>query len=291
MPVQYSPPARQTRSQARTQAVLTPTPRRTSHEGADKSRKEGRGPRRSSSFSRVVGLFPGISRTALKGTGEDDVEEEESSVQDKESDNTESSPTPVGEFQGNGGPTLAESNKAVSHNSEPSFLAIMKQMTQIMANLQASSSPPAFKTQYMQAPDCFYVTQPFKVRSFIQSFQLIFHNDKLSNLTKKDPAYLLNNWALFESQLFNLFGDENEVRKSEAELHGLRMKQGGHVLMYIADFRILVSRIEDWGERAFINNFRKGLASRAVAQFASHSRIYSLQDLMDFAPELDTRYH
>ncbi|MBW0591781.1 hypothetical protein O181_131496, partial [Austropuccinia psidii MF-1] len=27
MPIQHSPPARQTRSQARTQAVLTPTPR------------------------------------------------------------------------------------------------------------------------------------------------------------------------------------------------------------------------------------------------------------------------
>ncbi|MBW0521575.1 hypothetical protein O181_061290 [Austropuccinia psidii MF-1] len=74
MPIQHSPPARQTR----TQAVLTPTPRapldgtpavpqlraqldrRPIMEGAAPSRKKGRGPRRSSSFSGVVGRFPGL---------------------------------------------------------------------------------------------------------------------------------------------------------------------------------------------------------------------------------------
>ncbi|MBW0503789.1 hypothetical protein O181_043504 [Austropuccinia psidii MF-1] len=101
----------------------------------------------------------------------------------------------------------------------------MQQMTQIMANIQEHSSfeesgPPAFKTQSMGAPKQFDGTQPFKVRSFIQSCKLIFHNDLenfsqdrkqslyatsfficrdekwiehyLSNLTNKDPNYLLN---------------------------------------------------------------------------------------------------
>ncbi|MBW0582072.1 hypothetical protein O181_121787, partial [Austropuccinia psidii MF-1] len=71
MPIQHSPPARQTRSQARTQAVLTPTPRvpldgtpavpqlraqldrGPCMEGAAPSIQEGRGPRRSNSFSGV----------------------------------------------------------------------------------------------------------------------------------------------------------------------------------------------------------------------------------------------
>ncbi|MBW0564856.1 hypothetical protein O181_104571 [Austropuccinia psidii MF-1] len=138
----------------------------------------------------------------------------------------------------------------------------MQQMTQIMANLQAASSsessrPPAFKTPSIKAPECFYWTQPFKVRSFIQSCQLIFHNDPenfsqdrkkvlyttsfligraskwiepyLSNLTNQYPSYLLNSWKLFESKLFTLFGDPNEVRKAEAELDSLRMKEGEHV--------------------------------------------------------------
>ncbi|MBW0579058.1 hypothetical protein O181_118773 [Austropuccinia psidii MF-1] len=104
----------------------------------------------------------------------------------------------------------------------------------------------------MKAPECFDGTQPFRVRSFIQSCRLIFHNDPanfsqdrrkvlyatsflisraakwiepyLSNCTNQDPSYLLNSWKLFESQLFTLFGDPNEVRKAEAELDSLRMK-------------------------------------------------------------------
>ncbi|MBW0470139.1 hypothetical protein O181_009854 [Austropuccinia psidii MF-1] len=78
MPIQHSPPARQTRYQARTQAVLTPTPgaplndtqaapqlrthldRGPIMEGEAPSRKEGGMPRRSNSFSGVVAAFPGI---------------------------------------------------------------------------------------------------------------------------------------------------------------------------------------------------------------------------------------
>ncbi|MBW0531434.1 hypothetical protein O181_071149 [Austropuccinia psidii MF-1] len=161
---------------------------------------------------------------------------------------------------------------------------------------------------------------PLKVRSFIQSCQLIFHNDPAnfsqdrkkvlyatsflicraanwiepypSNLTNQDSNYLLNSWNLFDSQLFTLFGDFNVVRKAEAELYSLRMKEGGHVSLYIAYFRSFVSRIGDWGERALIHHFRKGLPSWILDQLASHpSRIDSLQDLMDITLELDTRYH
>ncbi|MBW0564224.1 hypothetical protein O181_103939 [Austropuccinia psidii MF-1] len=145
MPVKHSPPARQTRSQARDQAALTPTP-----------------------------------TAPLVGIPADEVEE--NSVEEEESDGTEGVPAPVGASQSTGGPTLSQSDQPVSHQSEPSLLAIMQQMTQIMANLQSASSsgssrPPAFKTPSMKAPECFDGTQPFKVRSFLQSCQLIFHND------------------------------------------------------------------------------------------------------------------
>ncbi|MBW0593058.1 hypothetical protein O181_132773 [Austropuccinia psidii MF-1] len=105
-------------------------------EGEAPSRKEGRGPRRSNSFSGVVAGFPGLPRANLTGPGEDGEEEEENSVEEEESDGTEGAPTP----------------------SEPSLLVIMQQMTQIMANLQVASSsessrPPAFKTQSMKAPE------------------------------------------------------------------------------------------------------------------------------------------
>ncbi|MBW0571344.1 hypothetical protein O181_111059 [Austropuccinia psidii MF-1] len=260
MPLQHSPPAIQTRSQAQNQAVLTPTPRAPLDgtlavsqlrakldrgpilEGAEPSRKEGIVSRRSNSFSGVVGHFPGMSRTTFRGPGEDGEEEEENSVEEEESDGTEAAPAPVGASEGTRGPTLAQSDQPVSHQTEPSLLAIMQQMTQIMANLQAAASsevsrPPAFKTPSMKALECFDETQPFKVRSFIQSCQLIFHNDPAnfsqdrkkvlyatsflirraekwiephpSNINNQDSSYLLNSWPLFETQLFTLFGDPN----------------------------------------------------------------------------------
>ncbi|MBW0467824.1 hypothetical protein O181_007539 [Austropuccinia psidii MF-1] len=109
-----------------------------------------------------------------------------------------------------------------------------------MADLQEdsgseSSRPPGFKNLSMKVPDFFDGTQHFKFRSFIQSYQLIFHNNKenisedrknslystsfligraekwieyyLFSLTNQDPACLLNNQALFESQAFTLFRD------------------------------------------------------------------------------------
>ncbi|MBW0552436.1 hypothetical protein O181_092151 [Austropuccinia psidii MF-1] len=190
-------------------------------EGAAPSRKEGRGPRSSSSFSGVVNGFPGTSRTIFNSPVEEFGEEEENSVDKEESNGTEGVTAPVGASQGTGGRTLSQSDQYISY-----------------------------------------------------------------------PNYLLNSWILFESQLFTLFGDQEEVRNAEAELESLRMKEGGHVSLYIADFRSLVSRIEDWAERALINHFKKGFPSRILNQLASNpSRIDSLQDLMDVTLELDTRSH
>ncbi|MBW0467581.1 hypothetical protein O181_007296 [Austropuccinia psidii MF-1] len=148
MPVQHSPPARQTRSQA----VLTPTPRDPLDgtpavpqlraqldrgpilEGAEPSRKEGRGPR-------------------ISSPSEDGEEEEENSVEEEEAYGTEGFTAPVGASQGTGGLTLSQSNQP-----EPSLLDLMQKMIQIMANLQAApfpeaSRPPAFKTPSMKAPE------------------------------------------------------------------------------------------------------------------------------------------
>ncbi|MBW0546169.1 hypothetical protein O181_085884 [Austropuccinia psidii MF-1] len=67
MPVQLSPPARETISHSRTKAFFTPKPRvclngtpavtqlRTHSDREAPSRKEGRGPRRSNQFPRLVG--------------------------------------------------------------------------------------------------------------------------------------------------------------------------------------------------------------------------------------------
>ncbi|MBW0527462.1 hypothetical protein O181_067177 [Austropuccinia psidii MF-1] len=70
------------------------------------------------------------------------------------------------------------------------------------------------------------------------------------------------------------------------------MKEGGNISLYILDFRSLVSRIADWGERALIYHFRRELASRILDQLASHpSNIDSIQGLIYITLELETRYH
>ncbi|MBW0561042.1 hypothetical protein O181_100757 [Austropuccinia psidii MF-1] len=78
------------------------------------SRKEGRGPRRSNSFSGVASGFPGTSRTIFKGSGEDGEEEEENSVEEEGSDGTEGVPALVGASQCTGVPTLAQSDQPFS---------------------------------------------------------------------------------------------------------------------------------------------------------------------------------
>ncbi|MBW0562967.1 hypothetical protein O181_102682, partial [Austropuccinia psidii MF-1] len=60
-----------------------------------------------------------ISRTTFKGPGKNDEEEEENSVDKEESDGTACVPSPMGESQGTGGPTLAQSTQPLPHQSEP----------------------------------------------------------------------------------------------------------------------------------------------------------------------------
>ncbi|MBW0500498.1 hypothetical protein O181_040213 [Austropuccinia psidii MF-1] len=129
MTIKHSPPARKTRSQARAQA-------RTQY-GRSSPIQEGR--KRARKINLTFRSSWQIYKT-FKGPGEDGEEEEENFVEEAESDGTEGVPAPVGESQGTGGTTLAQYNQPVSHQSEPSLLAIMQPMTQIMSNLQADSS-------------------------------------------------------------------------------------------------------------------------------------------------------
>ncbi|MBW0524442.1 hypothetical protein O181_064157 [Austropuccinia psidii MF-1] len=270
MPVQHSPAAKNTRSE-RHQAVLTPTARaplectQLVHQlsanldreppikGAGPSRRGGANSRRSRSFSGLLGGYPSISQGARSRSG--------------------------GGFCAKA--ELAHSNQPLFSQAEPNYLKMMDQIAQLIGKITQAVAPRdtskarAFKTPSMKAPDSFYGTKSYKLRGFIQSCQLIFHNDPanffsdrkkvlystsfltgrsgkwiepyLSNLSNEDPSYLLSNWQILETPLFTLFGDPNEVRKAEQELEILRMEEGGQVYLYIADLRSLISRIGDWG--------------------------------------------
>ncbi|MBW0533540.1 hypothetical protein O181_073255 [Austropuccinia psidii MF-1] len=70
------------------------------------------------------------------------------------------------------------------------------------------------------------------------------------------------------------------------------MEESGHVSLYNANFRSLISRIGDWGGRAYIHAYRRGLASRLLDQLAFYPGNFdTLQELMDITLKLDTRYH
>ncbi|MBW0531929.1 hypothetical protein O181_071644 [Austropuccinia psidii MF-1] len=151
MPFKHSPPARQTRTQARAQVVLIKNPRAP----ADGTPEV---PQLRTKFGKGSSIHPGRKRAKKIKFFFRDGEEEGS-------DGSEGVPAPMGVSQGTGGPPLAQSNQ-----SETSLLVIMQKMTHSIANLQEASSsevsrPPAFKTPSMKAPEWYYGTQPFKVRS------------------------------------------------------------------------------------------------------------------------------
>ncbi|MBW0483620.1 hypothetical protein O181_023335 [Austropuccinia psidii MF-1] len=263
MLVQHSPPAKNTRSQ-RHQAVLTPTAR------APLDRTPSV-PQLSTNLDRgppMEGAAPSRRGGPRSRSGEAEYEEGE------ESEETEVADALAGAPEASEAPNLAHSNKPLVSQAETNFLKMMEQMTQFMGQLTQEVAPrdtqkaPAFKTPSMKAPDFFDGTKAYKLRGFIQYCQLTFHNDPanffsdrkkflystsfltgragkfiepyLLNISNEDPSFLLNNWQLFETQLFTLFGDSNEVRKAEQELDNFMMKESGQVSLYIANFRSLM---------------------------------------------------
>ncbi|MBW0488095.1 hypothetical protein O181_027810 [Austropuccinia psidii MF-1] len=109
MPVEDSPPARQARSLARTQDVITPTPR---------APLDG--------TPAVPQLRTPHGRSSTIPEGRKRANKVENSVEEEESDGTEGVPAPVEASQGTGRPTLAQSDQPASHQSEPSLLDIMQ---------------------------------------------------------------------------------------------------------------------------------------------------------------------
>ncbi|MBW0491319.1 hypothetical protein O181_031034 [Austropuccinia psidii MF-1] len=226
--------------------------------------------------------------------GEDEDKEGEKSVEEEGSEETEVVTSLAGAPEAPKTANTALSNETLVFQAEQNFPKMMEKMAQLMGQLTQAASPrdnlraPALKNPSMKAPGSFDDTQAHKLRVFIQSCQLIFHNGPenifsdrkkvlystsfltgragkwieqyLSNIFNEDPSYLLNSWKFFETKLFNIFGYPNKVRKSNKEFNNLRMKKSCHLSLYIAYFRSLISRIGDWVERAYIHVYKRGLA-------------------------------
>ncbi|MBW0484230.1 hypothetical protein O181_023945 [Austropuccinia psidii MF-1] len=278
MPVQHSPPSKNTRSQ-RHKAVLTPTERapldhtQSVHqlsanldrvppmEGAEPSRRGG--PR------------------SILGEAEDE--------KGLESEETEMEDALTGFPEASEAANLAHFNKPLFSQDEPNFLKMMDQITQFMGKLTQAVAPrdnskaPAFKT-----PDPFYSTQAHKLRGFIQSCQLIFHNDQ--------DIFSLTGRKFFIQLLFSLVEPAKNPNPTSqifpkkilpiSSIIGTCLKP--NYLLCLA----IPLKIGDWGERAYIHIYRRGLESRSLDQLDSHPGTFeTLQELMDITLELDTRYH
>ncbi|MBW0575836.1 hypothetical protein O181_115551 [Austropuccinia psidii MF-1] len=216
-------------------------------EGAAPSRRGGVKLRRSRSVSGLLGGYPSISQGPRSRLGEAEDEEGGESVGEEESEETEVEAALEGAAEATEAERLAHSNQPLVSQAEPSFLKMMEQMTQFMGKLtqavypRNNSKTPEFNTLSMKEHACFDGTKANKLGGFIQSCQFIFHNDPenffsyrkkvlystsfitgragtwikpyLSNISNENASYLLNNWKFFETQLFTLFDDKNEVRK------------------------------------------------------------------------------
>ncbi|MBW0495469.1 hypothetical protein O181_035184 [Austropuccinia psidii MF-1] len=281
-------------------------------EGAAPSRRGGMKSRISRSFSGLLGGYPGMSEGARAILGEAEDEEGE------ESEETEVATALAGVLEASEAENLAHSNQPLVSQAEPNFLKMMENMTQFLGQLTQEVAPrenskaPAFKTPSMKAPDSFDGTQAHEFRGFIQYCQFIFHND---------PANFCNQLLFSLVGLENVFNPTSPISlmkilpissvigrylkpnyslclvipMKSGKLNKswiLRMKEGGHVSLYIAELRSLMSRIRDWGERDSIHVYKRGLASRPLDQLASYPGNFdTLEEPMDITLELDTRYH
>ncbi|MBW0587254.1 hypothetical protein O181_126969 [Austropuccinia psidii MF-1] len=171
-----------------------------------------------------------MTKGARARLGEVEDEEGEESVEEEDSWETEVADALANAPEVPQGSNLALSSQPIASQNEPSLLKMMEQMTLFMGKLTQEVNPrdnlkaPAFKTPFMKEPDSFDGTKAHKLRGFMKSCQLIFHNypanffsDRkkvlystsfltgragkciepyLSNITNEDPSYLLNNWQL-----------------------------------------------------------------------------------------------
>ncbi|MBW0560229.1 hypothetical protein O181_099944, partial [Austropuccinia psidii MF-1] len=115
--------------------------------------------------------------------GEAEDEEGVESVKEEESEEAEVAAALAGAPEASEAANLAHSNQPLVSQAEPNFLKRMEQMTQLKGKItqavlhRDNLKAPEFKTPLMKAPDSFYGTQAYKLSRFIQSYQLIFHND------------------------------------------------------------------------------------------------------------------
>ncbi|MBW0547209.1 hypothetical protein O181_086924, partial [Austropuccinia psidii MF-1] len=178
IPVQKGPPAKNKRLK-RNIAVLPPTARAPLYctpSVYKLSKHLERGPQ----MERAAPPRRGGPRSRLGDSGD---EKGEKSVEKEEAVEIEVVADLEGAPESSEAPNIALFNGNLVSKDEPNLPKMMEQMTQLMGNFtkavstRDNSRAPEFTNTSMKAPDCFDGTHAHKLRGFIQSHQLIFHND------------------------------------------------------------------------------------------------------------------
>ncbi|MBW0547529.1 hypothetical protein O181_087244 [Austropuccinia psidii MF-1] len=131
----------------------------------------------------MEGSAPSIRGGSRSRSGEAEDEQGGESVEEEDSEENEVEAALAGAPEASEAPNLSHSNQPLFSQAEQSFLKVVEQMTQFMGKPTQAVAPretskaPEFKTQSMKAPDSFDGTKAYRFRGFIQSCQLIFHND------------------------------------------------------------------------------------------------------------------
>ncbi len=70
-----------------------------------------------------------------------------------------------------------------------------------------------------------------------------------------------NDWKKFSKVLESHFGEVNAFALAERKIRQLRMGSSTTLVDYITKFHTQANRLDGWGEKALISEFRRGLAS------------------------------
>ncbi|MBW0484328.1 hypothetical protein O181_024043 [Austropuccinia psidii MF-1] len=116
--------------------------------------------------------------------GEVEDEEGEESVEEEDSGETEVEDALENAPEGPQDSILAPTNQPLVSQSDPTLQKMMEQMATSMGKLSQEGAP----RDNSKAPDPFDGTQAHKLRGFIQSFQLISHNDPENSFSDRNKA-------------------------------------------------------------------------------------------------------
>jgi Retrotransposon gag protein. len=181
-------------------------------------------------------------------------------------------------------------------------------------SLNGSQATTAELPPSLRSPDVFTGRNPARLIPFISQCILWFIAQPYGFLTQRDSVLfassylrgpagswwmnvlaeyplspLVDDWYLFTTQLFKLFGTRNLRQTAQRALLNMKMLETARVTEYIITFNSYVP-YAGWNDSASVSQFYRGLANRLKDMFQYVPRPQTLVDMQDYVMEFDHRY-